>query len=251
MPPQGNDPFSVASASLRDLARIASVVMGDVVPTLETTEMHELRDIIEDLAQSEPGLHAQNGQISAGVAQPAEQGFRKAEAAGSTPVPSSKIKYNKQGNAVCKTCHCSIYPSDVNVSGWTHYRNGSEEGSCNESPEPVMIEEQLTNLNDEQRQLIGVIVHNRVRIEDQQKSIDEAATALAQAKTAMEAAQTTYHRRLADGNSLIMHHREQMQLAEDKLRKSILEDAVIKGLPAEKSAEAQVEVEQEDIGRAD
>lgn len=131
----------------------------------------------------------------AGVAQSAEQVFRKDEAAGSTPVSSSK------------------------------------------------------GLNEEQHELVAKIVHHRVAIEDYRKASIEVKKLLAASESEYKKAKEAAERSATNIAENSRYHTEQLLLAEENLRQSILGDVLIKGAPA---PEPTPEIDHDDqIGRAE
>jgi hypothetical protein len=216
----------------------------------------------------------------AGVAQSAEQDFRKVEAEGSTPFSSSTTTCPR---AYCKSGHpllfvpatrgfnetythmyskdigwgCSIEPvvcskghhlkpSTVNESGWTHM-NG--ESFCSPTPDTVP---ESRGFSENQRALMGTIVSHRVAYEDNRKLVREAQHSLADADEAHRKVQVVHQSRITLCNQQSQYHLEQMQIAEDELRASIQNDLLIKGpsKPEEVPEAASVEPDG-DLGRAE
>lgn len=106
-------------------------------------------------------------------------------------------------------------------------------------------------LNHEQQEIIIKLVHHRVQVEDNRKAIDAATTALKEAEKTWKAAEKTANSRIEACKRQGQIHIEQLKLSEEKLRQSILEDAIVRGTPEPEPIPPVVEEETLDIGRAE
>lgn len=174
---------------------------------------------------------------NAGVAQSGERLPRKQEAAGSIPVSSSTVR--------CKNGH-ELFPSTINESGWTH--NNAQHVDCDPTPCNSKAVEQ-TGLTYDQQKIVANIVHHRVGMEDNRKALREAQEAIEKGEKDWKKLKAENQSRIESSTRQGQYHMEQMKLSEEALRLSILNDALIKGIPPEPE-KSSVE-EHEELGRAD
>jgi len=168
---------------------------------------------------------------------------------------------NKKGLPICDKCSHSIYPYPLNSTGWGHFQvpgttNETEEPeACSSVPIPKLEpENQMSDnkgLNAEQQSMVVDFVHHRVAVEDNRKAADEAKKNLAATELEYKKGKALQESRIFACETQIQFHIEQMRVAEENLRRSILNDVLIKGAPEpEPTPEVAVVDHDDQIGRA-
>lgn len=105
-------------------------------------------------------------------------------------------------------------------------------------------------LTADQHQLVATIVHHRVAAEDNRRAIEAAQESLKISENVYKQSKADAEKAIANASRTGQFHMEQMLLAEDQLRQSILSDVMIKGAPEpEPTPEAEFEHDDQ-IGRA-
>ncbi len=107
-----------------------------------------------------------------------------------------------------------------------------------------------TGLSREQHEIIANYVHHQVGVIDNRKAIADVQTSLKKLESDYEIAKVDADRRIVNCSQQVQFHIEQMHIAEENLRRSILSDVLIKGAPEpEPTPEAEIEHDDQ-IGRA-
>lgn len=179
--------------------------------------------------------------VPAGIAQSGEQLPRKQEIVGSNPTSSSKFR--------CGSCGTRLVPSTINENGLTHEDVSTQCFVMN----PIKDEEvsSTTSFNESQRKEVSQIVHHRVGLEDQLKMAREAQTALKGAEETYSKAKETLGKQRLNAVERAKFHREQMEIAEGRLRESILNESIVRMTAPPVEPPPPVEEEAMDIGRAE
>jgi len=137
-------------------------------------------------------------------------------------------------------------PSSVNDSGWTH--KDYKGGDC--APVPVQTSTlDARGLTPDQQNLVATIVHHRVGAEEDRRAIDAAQQSIKEAEATCKKSKAAAEKIIANSSRQGQFHMEQMLLAEDKLRQSILSDVILKGAP-EPEPTPEADDHEDQIGRA-
>lgn len=202
--------------------------------------------------------HCKEVADSAGVAQGPEQGFCKPQVAGSIPVSSSKIMKMYH---VCSVCEKPIKKSSTSPTGWTH-ENYNIVKPCYWAPDPKEVIEMSDDtipgpdgsFTEDQKDYFKHIVHFQVKAAEAKQLRKDAENALLKAQITYNGTKALADEKIKIADRDLKKALEVIATNENLLRKSILEDVTMKGLPIERKQEKEESPSQEEeaeLGRAE